>query len=354
MAGSIVPAAHIGTATHDTKPVDAETADTEPTDCEETPVSVRIVEIPETITGGALLEWTVEVENPTEQSIRPTIEYIADGEPAGNITLTVDPGETERPFPASYRTEPVPEADTVTVRVEANGDADERTVRLRATDELDPELQFPDPELAVQPETTVHFEVGAVDPDAFQTTTWWINGENVGDTLAAPWQGIYYAEQDAHYWQETFETGEIDETDEVYETYEVVAGIDVDGEQYRANWTITVTPTGLESPTIDAARPEPGTLEISPEGTTLEIDVTDPDGSLERVVWWLSQADRLLGVSEVSGTSDTATLSVDSGRCHTCQLIPWVITGDGTVTVEPLWDVMVPGIDPDSADSLEL
>ncbi|ELY52202.1 hypothetical protein [Natronorubrum bangense] len=352
-AGSIVPAAHIGKQTVASEPADTTAADSDMTtdsdttaDHEDTPVAVRIVEIPETVTGGAVLEWTVEVENPTDQSIRPTIEYTVDGEPAGNVTLTVGPGETERPFPSSYRTEPVPEDDEVTVRADANGETDERTVGIRATDELDPELQFPDPEPAVQPETTVHFEVGAVDPDAVQTTTWWIDGENVGDTLADPWQGVYYVEQAAHYWQETFESDGHDKRDE---TYEVVAGVDVDGEQYRASWTITVTPTGLEDPTIDTARPAPGPLEISPGGMTLEIDVSDPDGNLERVVWWLTQADRILGVSDVSGASDTATLSVDSGRCHSCQLIPWVITADGTFTAEPLWEFVEPGIDPDGA-----
>ncbi|ELY43466.1 hypothetical protein [Natronorubrum sulfidifaciens] len=354
--GSLVPAAAVGTATLGDDTADTTTADegasdtdadTGSADGEETPVSVRIVELPDEITGGALLEWTVEIENLTDEAIRPTLECFVDGEPVGNVTLTIGPGERERPFPSSYRTEPVSDDDEVTVRAEINGDADERTVRLRPTNELNSELQFPDPELAVQSETTVHFEVGAVEPDAGQTTTWWIDGENVGDTLADPWQGVYYVEQDAHYWQETFET---DDNDAHEESYEVVAGVDVDGEQYRANWTVTVTPDGLESPTIDATRPEPGTLELSPEGTTLEVDVTDPDENLERVVWWLSQADRLLDVSDVSGASDTATLAVASGRCDFCQLIPWVITGDGTVTSDPLWDTIVPGIDPDGDD----
>lgn len=347
-AGSLVPAASVGTATLGDDTAGTTTADegasdtgtdTDPADGEETPVSVRIVELPDEITGGALLEWTVEVENLTAEAIRPTLEYVVDGEQAGNITLTVGPGETQRPFPPSYRTEPVAEADEVTVRVEVDGgvDADERTVGLRETPELDPTLQFPDPELAVQPETTVQFEVGAVDPDVFQTTTWWIDGENVGDTLANPWQGVYYVEQDAHYWQESFETDG---------TYEVVAGVDVDGEQYRANWTVTVTPNGLQRPTIDAARPAAGTLEVTPdESVTFELDVADPDGTLERVVWWLSQADRLLGVSDVSGASDTATLSVDSGLCDTFQVIPWVITSDATVTTEPVWNVSDPTLE---------
>ncbi len=342
--GGIVPAAHVGTASvendtatasDDGGAVDdgASTADTD-----DAPVSVRIVEIPETISSGALLEWTVEVENPTDRTVRPTVEYFVDGESAGNVTLTIEPGETERPFPASYRTEPVAQDENVTVRVEANGDSDERTVTLLGVDELNEGLRFPERDPSVQPGTTVHFEVGAVGPDATQTTTWWVDGENVGDTLTDPWQGVYYAEQNAQFWQETFETEG---------TVDVVAGVEVDGEQYRASWTVTVTPDGLVDPSIDAARPAAGILEVDPdETTTLEIDVTDPDGNLDRVVWWLSQADVILGESTVTGTTDTASLTVDGGLCHTCQIIPWVITADGTFTSDVVW--MVDDLDTDA------
>ena len=343
--GSIVPATSIattpagaqdgGTPSNGSNPDDAEPDDTAPgpDGGDNGPVSVRIVEIPEAVTGGALLDWTVEVENPTDEPIRPTIEYTVDGESLGTVTLTIDPGETVQPTAPSYQTEPVATADSVTVRVEANGDSDERTVQLLPAQELDEALQFPAPELTVEPETTVHFEVGAVDPDASQTTTWWVDGERVGDTFADPWQGTYFFEQDAHYWQEMFET---------QGTSEVVAGVDVDGEQYRAAWTVTVAPGGLSDPAIEAARPEAGILEVDredPSPTTLEIDVADPDGNLDRVVWWLTQADAILGVSEVSGASDTATLTVDDGLCHTCVVVPWVITGDGTFTSEFLWEV---------------
>ncbi|WP_201293993.1 hypothetical protein [Natronorubrum halalkaliphilum] len=322
-AGSIVPATYVGTAA-----VASES--------NETPVSVRIVEASETVAGGDLLEWTVEVENQTDRSARPTLEYFVDGDPAGSVTLTVDPGETERPFSSSYRTEPVARDEDVTLRVEANGDADERTVRLLGVEELDGERRFPDRELAVQPETTVHFEVGGTDPDASQTTVWWVNGERVGDTLASPWQAVYYVEQAAHYWQETFDTAG---------THDVVAGVEIDGEQYRASWTVTVTPDGLAEPTIEGARPEPGTLEADrDETTTLEVDVADPDENLERVVWWLSQADVILGESEVSGATDTATLTVDGGFCHTCHIIPWVITSDGTFAGDSVWQAVDPTI----------
>ncbi|WP_436343388.1 hypothetical protein [Natronorubrum sp. FCH18a] len=335
--GSIVPATNVATGSvgtqDETAADDPNADDAGPDDTGDVPVSVRIVEIPDTVVGGALLDWTVELENPTDEPIRPTVEYTVDGESLGTVTLTVGPGATERPTAPSYQTEPVATADEVTVRVAANGDSDERTVRVLPADELDEAFQFPESELTVQPETTVHFEVGAVDPEASQTTTWWVDGERVGDTFADPWQGTYFFEQGAHFWQETFET---------QGTYEVVAGVDVDGEQYRASWTVTVAPEGLADPTIEAARPEAGILEVDredPTATTLELDVADPDGNLDRVVWWLTQADTILGVSEVSGASDTATLTVDGGLCHTCVVVPWVITGDGTFTSAFLWEV---------------
>ncbi|WP_245726642.1 hypothetical protein [Natronorubrum sediminis] len=315
-------------------PKHTEPNDAEPNDIDESSLAIRIVDIPDALTGGEFLEWTLEVENLTDESIEPTVDSFVDGESVGSVTLTIGPGETVQPTTPSVPTEPVDTEGSVTPRVSANGVSDERTVRLLPAEELDTALQFPDPELTVQPGTTVHFEVGVVDPDATQTTTWFVDGEEVGSTLADPRQSVYFAEQDAHFWQETFDTPG---------PSEVVAAVDVDGEQFRASWTVTVDPKGLADPSIDAVRPEPGILEFdseTDEETTLEIDVSDPDENLDRVVWWLTQADTILGVSDVSGATDTASLTVGAELCHTCVIIPWVITGDGTFASEPLWEAV--------------
>lgn len=358
--GGIVPATYVGTRRFGSEETAAEATterttsakpDAEETDADEdkTAVSIRIVDVPDAIPGGAFLKWSVEVTNPTDQPVRPTLEYAVDGESAGSVTLTVDPGETERPFPVSVPTEPVAEDRPLEIHVETETDVDTATVTLLGVDELAPDLLFPDRELRVRPGTTVHFEVGAVDPETPQTTSWWVDSENVGDSLGA-WQATYFADQGAHYWQETFdEPG----------TYEVAASVAVDDERYRASWTVEVAetrPEGLADPVIEAGRPAPGVLEVGPdEAVDLEIDVADPDGNLDRVVWWLTQADTILGVSEVSGEWDTATLSVDGGLCHTCAIIPWVITGDGTFTDAPVWVVDHPGLEsPELGDDIGL
>ncbi|ELY69694.1 COG1361 family protein [Natrinema versiforme] len=300
----------------------------------ESAVAVRLVDVTDPVEGGGLLRWTAELENPTDRTVRPTVEYLVDGESAGSVTLTLEPGETERPFPRSYRIEPAARDREVTVRVRTEGDSAARAVTVLGVDELDDSLTSPNDPVAVQPGTTVFFEAGAVDPDAdrSQFTGWWVDGERVGDSLVGPaWQSVYYAEQNAHYWQYT---AEIEGTDRV------TAGIDTEDGNYRADWTVSVTPDGHASPTIEAARPERGTLPVDPgETIDLEIDVTDPDGALERVVWWLSQADLILGTSDVSGTTDTASLTVDGGLCHTCSVIAWVISDDGTFTSDSLWQV---------------
>ncbi|ELY61890.1 hypothetical protein C493_01380 [Natronolimnohabitans innermongolicus JCM 12255] len=346
--GSIVPATAAGTAVGSTRrqetPADAQTADDAGADAGDgAGATVEIVDVPETVVGGALLQWTVELTNDTDETITTTVEYTVDGEPAGAVTVTLEPGESEQPFASGRRTEPVATEETLELRAETETDADTATVTVLPAEEIDPELTFPDPQLTVEPDTTVHFEVGAIDPDPdiFQETAWWVDGEFVGDSLT-PWQGEYYAEQNAHYWQETFaEPG----------TYEVVAGVTVDDEQYRTSWTVTVEAGGLADPVIDAARPAPGVLEVGTDASLdLEIDVTDPDGNLDRVVWWLTQADVILGVSDVAGASDTATLSVDGGLCHTCAIVPWVITGDGTFTSDSVWIIDDPELDAPDVD----
>ena len=120
----------------------------------------------------------------------------------------------------------------------------------------------------------------------------------------------------------------------------MVAGVEIGGEQYRASWTVAVADDGLVGPRIGDATPERGALEVDPgEPTGIAVDVADPNGSLERVVWWAVETTELLGVSDVSGTADTATLTVEGELCHGCHVVPWVLTSDGTVAEDTLWEV---------------
>lgn len=304
-------------------------------------VTVRIADATDPVEGAGLLRWTAELENATERTVRTTVEYFVDGDSTGNVTLTLEPGETRRPFPQSHRVEPTGRDRELSIRARTENDSAARTISVRGVDELDDGLTRPSGEIAVQPGTSVLFEAGAVDPDASQFTGWWVNGDAVGDSQAGgPWQAVYYAEQNAHYWQYTAESEGTDE---------ITAGIETDDENYRAAWTVTVTPDGRASPSIEDACPPTGSLQVDGDGATdLEIDVADPDGALDRVVWWLGHADVILGVSDVTGATDTASLSIDSGLCHTCPIIAWVIAADGTVTSEQLWEVDVRGTETES------
>lgn len=332
-AGSIVPATHVGTAQFDESDDSADSDDGRAADGGRR-VTVRIVDLPDTVRGGDLLEWAVAVENRTDRPVRPSLEFFVDGESRVTVETTVEPGETKRTSPGGFRTEPVANEREMTVRVETSGDSDAGTVRVLGVDDVAADLRFPDRQLTVQSGTEVHFEVGAVDPDARQETSWWVDGEHVGDSFG-PWPGMFYGSEGAHYWQETFE----DEGD-----HTVVAGIESGGERYRASWDVTVAPDGLAEPTIEAARPAPGILEVE-RGDTLdfELEVADPDGNLDRVVWWLTQSDALLDVTDVAGAEDTAAITVD-GFCHTCEIVAWVITGDGTVATEAVWQFDVAGV----------
>lgn len=318
-AGSIVSATRVGAARTERQSVGSGQ------------VSVRITETPDAVVGGAPLEWTVELANPTDEPVRPTVEYAVDDESLGSATLSVEPGETVEPTTPTYRTQPVAAADAVTIRVDAGGSSAAQTVDLLAPQSLAGGLRVPDSASTVSPGTTVQFEVGSGDPDTAQTTSWWVDGERVGDSLADPWQSSYYAERGRHYRQETFETAG---------SHEVVAGVEIGGEQYRASWTVAVADDGRVGPRLEAATPERGVLAVDPgEPTTVAVDVADPNGSLERVVWWTVETTELLGVSEVSGAADTATLVLEGERCHGCHVVAWALTSDGTVTEDTLWRI---------------
>ncbi|MFC4436953.1 MULTISPECIES: hypothetical protein [Natrialbaceae] len=291
-------------------------------------IEVRILETNAPVEGGALLEVTVELENTGTTSARPTVESFVDGDRRGGRRTTVDAGETETFDLGGYRTYPVERDDRVTVRVETDDDADERTVDVLAVDGLDPAQTTPDREIAVQPGTSVLFEV---ESDALGEyggrTQWFVDGEYVGWSMG-PWYSAYYGHRGADYWQQTFESPG---------TREIAAAVDADDETLRTAWTIDVTETGVAAPSLDAHRPADDSLEVvRGEPTELELDVSHPDGALERVVWWLGHSDTVLETTDVGGTEDTAAIELEGG-CHTCPIVVWVIGEDGVVASENPW-----------------
>ncbi|RQG97407.1 hypothetical protein [Natrarchaeobius oligotrophus] len=295
----------------------------------DSPLEVRIEETNAPVAAGEYLDVTVSIENAGSTPVRTHVDFLvgSDVEPVSRIGTTIDAGETRSGLGMGFHTYPVPTDDEFPIRIEVEGASAERTISVAGATTY--ESVRPDPRVSVRPETEVLFEVDAVDPDDGQTTIWWVDGERVGDTLADPWQSTYFLETGAHYLRRSFdEPG----------SHEVTAAVLPDGEpgSYAARWTVDVAPAGSPAPTIEALRPAEEVISVgSDEEVTFELEAAHPNG-LDRVVWWLTQADSVLGVTGLAGERDVARLS--TGGCHTCRLVPWVICEDGPMaTPEPTW-----------------
>ncbi|QFU82274.1 hypothetical protein [Natronorubrum aibiense] len=290
-------------------------------------VSLRITATNAPVTGGDVLEITAEIENTGETAIRPAVDYLVDGERRSTVTTTVASGETKPLDLGSVRIAPVAEDDTMTVGIESETAVAERTVDVLASDDI-AAVQTPDREITVQSDTAVLFDLASDALGEYGGTTHWFVDDAYAGHAQGPWHTAYYSHQGAEYWRHTFDTAG---------TYEVTAAVDGDEQNTRASWTVHVTESGTAVPAIDGKRPVGDSLEAGRDADLeLELDVTHPDGGLDRVVWWLGHADRILGVSDVSGADDTATLTLDGG-CNGCPIIAWVISTDGTITEEQVW-----------------
>ena len=198
----------------------------------------------------------------------------------------------------------------------------------------------PDEEITVAPGTMVQFE--ARRPHWFYDGQWWIDGERAGISMGAQ-QGFDYGYGRSGFLRHTFESEG---------TYEVIAGERADGgvpdgeSGEAAAWTVYVEPGGSRAPVLDEARPRPDDPLTPDEIHELALDVSDPDGRLDRVVWWLGFSDLVYDVSEVSGHEDTASIRFES-TCHGCPISAWIIDKNGAVSLQGLWAVGIPEDDPD-------
>ncbi|WP_265109661.1 hypothetical protein [Halosolutus halophilus] len=315
--------------TDPTSPTDEDDATTDPTS-PTSDVCVTIIETNAPVEGGDVLEVTAAVENRGETTIRPEVEQRIGGELRATIETTIAPGETETLDHSTYRTYPVAQPDDLSVRIETANAAAERTIDVLAVDELDAAQTTPGREIAVQPGTAVLFEVESDTLDEYGGGTHWFVDEAYEGHAAGPWHAAYYSREGTQYLTHTFESPG---------TYEVTAAVDGDERNYRAIWNVRVTPDGTAAPVIEERQPIDESIGVGRDGTTeLELTVSHPDGAIDRVVWWLGHADRILGVSDVSGAEDTASLTLDGG-CHGCPIIAWVIGDDGSITAERVWTI---------------
>ncbi|ELZ04865.1 hypothetical protein C481_03762 [Natrialba asiatica DSM 12278] len=310
---------------------------------------VSITETNAPLPAGEYLRVTTALENTGTDAIRTEASLLVgdDETRVSRRRLTIEAGRT-RTIRQGFYTHPVPRNDEFTIRVAAGGQSSDRRVGVAAASSVP--AARPTGELAVQPGAAVLFEAEAIDPNASQRTVWWVDGELIGGGVGGPWASTYYAERGAHYrWHEFESSGTHDVTAAVLPGTAPIA--EPSRETYAARWRVDVTDGGAAPPTVEGVRPREQVVPISPATSTeFELLATDPDGSLDSVVWWLTQSDVILDVTELEGTRDTATISLSSG-CHTCTVLPWVICTDGTVTaLESRWELDARSGGDDGAD----
>ncbi len=213
----------------------------------------------------------------------------------------------------------------------------EEAIRAKVTDR----------ERTIQPGTRLLFEADIEDVDSDWAVEWKIDGEQVSYT--AHWHALtadyyqYVEKYEADYFYHTFDSIGV---------YEVTASVfyDVDVGRQSPNhnpadterWTVNITPDGKTQPSVVAADPDPNEPIIVGRSEPFEVslDITSPDSNLDRAVWWLSQADIILGFHDLEGNEDTVTLSIDEGEgCHTCRISPWIITEDGLLMWPDSWEI---------------
>ncbi|MFC4987424.1 hypothetical protein [Saliphagus infecundisoli] len=300
--------------------------------------SISVIETNEPVEGGGLLEVTTMIESGSASRTRPEIEIYVGDELQVTRRHSLDPGGSDT-FDFQHRTYPVQRDVEFPIRFEIEGKSTAHRVEVQGIVKLESSAARPGRELTIHPETQVMFEVDDVFPDGQASTHWYRDGKNTGFSMG-PWSATYHAHVGADYWWESFESEG---------SYEVATALVSEEQPNRtARWNITVDEDGAAPPTVEAARPDTGKLVL--DGTQyLELDVAAPDGDLDRVIWWLHQVDDLLGISSVSGTSDTAAIEVD-GHCLGCDIYAWVLTESNIGIEANPWVLMPPEQDDSSAD----
>ncbi|MHC3438398.1 CARDB domain-containing protein [Natrialbaceae archaeon A-gly3] len=287
-------------------------------------VTVRILETNDPVEAGDPLEGILVIENAGTDPVRPAIDFLIGDERQFTWERTVAPGTTET-HAFYHPTYPVATDVTFPLRAESEYGSTERIVEVFGIDDLEDARVRPDrAEVAVQPGTTVLFEVG-------EWGQWWSGGRQVFDGVAPIWEQQYFEATGALYWRESFEQAG---------SHDVIAVVDGEDGNYRVPWSVDVTPDGAQAPSIDAVTPAADSVELAyGETATFDLEAVGTDADLSRAVWWLGHADRLLEVSSLEGTEATATLSVDADTlCHRCPLIVWVVDENGAM-VEISWEI---------------
>jgi hypothetical protein len=128
-------------------------------------------------------------------------------------------------------------------------------------------------------------------------------------------------------------------------TYTVQADLyDGDGSRDDANlvgsvdWTVHVQSDGNQAPTVELVEPSSdAALQESSDPRQFEVTAHDPEGALDRIVWWRSQCDAVVGIDAVNGASATSTVSFAPD--YGCPLGVRAIDQSGAVSDLDGWNV---------------
>lgn len=105
-----------------------------------------------------------------------------------------------------------------------------------------------------------------------------------------------------------------------------------------AVWTVHVSASGNQPPTVELVEPGPdAVLQESDEKRTFKVTARDPEGALDRIVWWQSQCDAVVAVDSASGASASSALSFAPD--YGCPLGVRAIDRDGAVSDLKGWKV---------------
>lgn len=150
-----------------------------------------------------------------------------------------------------------------------------------------------------------------------------------------------FAEPDAFYGG--LDRGERDVVTHAFEeegTHSVRLELRDDGDNSLGSveWTVRVTDDGNRPPTVERLEPRAKVLRFPANENRrrqFALRATDPDGELDRVVWWSSQCDQVIAVSSLSGSRDTASVAFDPYAG--CPLWPAVVDDSGAVSWDEGW-----------------
>ena len=103
-------------------------------------------------------------------------------------------------------------------------------------------------------------------------------------------------------------------------------------------WTVRVTADGNRPPTVEKVEPSGDAVTASRDSTEpveFVARAEDPDGDLDRIVWWIGQCDEVIAVSELDGSSDTGrlTFAPDPG----CPLVARAVDERGAMAQSGAW-----------------